>query len=150
LRFLGATSEPDANSISTERRDAMLARFEAWWEKSIHVEVGGQTVLREDIDLNSRSYRVVLAARELWAQLERYATAHRKGAAAPPDEEMIPLVFKAVVAYFDAHRPLPAGQVDVDWATYAEFCETWNIEVGPPYHELLAAMIGDEGQPKVV
>lgn len=125
--WLVPTLEPDPEA--DKRRGVIVGRLLAWWPKAVPAVKG--------VRFPSASYRKVLAAMELSAQVERYATAHKFAGMSPPDEELVAQVQKAAMAYLLAHVP---QDIDADFVTYRDACDTWGIEVGTPWAEIKAAL----------
>jgi hypothetical protein len=125
---------------SESRREKMAIRVRDFWNKTIHTQNEGRTVIREDLDLKSNSYRVVLAAYDLAAAIEGYAGFKRAGkdTDSQQEEQAEKLVGQMAVAYRDAHKPLVEGQLDTDWAGYNEYLEAFKdngLKMGMLLHE---------------
>jgi hypothetical protein len=124
----------------------------AWWNKAVFVKPPtgprfDDGVINPALNLRSTSYRVVLAAKELSAQIERYARAWRTADGGPigvpagsvPDDIQAGLLEKireSAIAYFEAHKVTPEGEPDTDFVTYMEACVMWEIEVGTPWADI--------------
>jgi hypothetical protein len=93
----------------------------------------------------SNSYRVILAASTLSAAIEEYAISGQAlpaGANDATEKELYAKVGKAAQDYVAAHEPLPAGQIDVPWSEYAQYCEVFKdagLKVGMSLHEFQAS-----------
>jgi hypothetical protein len=138
-------TELEFDAETVHRRDEVVGRMLAWWWKATHIELqqgpDAQSILALNgayYDLKSSSYRTILAAMELSAQIERYATAHKFVGMSPPDAELIQMVTKAAITYLEAHKP---AALDTDFVSYMDACETWGIEVGTPWAEISAAIV---------
>lgn len=87
------------------------------------------------MNLHSTSYRTVLAAKALHANIEEHA--RRK------DDEYLPEVKKATKAYFKAHFPIknpppgPLTTIDPDYHEYVVLCRKWGIEEGQLIHKVM-------------
>jgi hypothetical protein len=144
--------ELDAHEHTVARREEAVARMVAWWNKAVFVKPPtgprfDDGVINPALNLRSTSYRVVLAAKELSAQIERYARAWRTADGGPigvpagsvPDDIQAGLLEKireSAIAYFEAHKVTPEGEPDTDFVTYMEACVMWEIEVGTPWADI--------------
>lgn len=109
-----------------------------------------------DIDFSYRSYRRILAAKELARAIEKYATNWKhydvKGTGPndittmvlkTPDDECLGHVKSCVRAYVNAHRPIdkidhppgPLDTLDPPYVQYLEICRKYNIKEGTLLHE---------------
>jgi hypothetical protein len=126
----------DMADETVPRRDAMAMRVIRYlwlaWERK------GQGMVR-----GSKSYRVTLAAMRLEREIERYAAKWRSPLNEPDEATLEGLCRDAAVAYFEAHRPVPAGDrrlgadttTDPDYITYVRLCRQYKLEVGTLLHE---------------
>lgn len=104
------------------------------------------------INLYTKSYRAVLAAQELEALIEHYATNYRRIESTPQGtitEEMLDAedeqaIKQAAVRYFNAHLPVqtqgsppgPLSTIDPGYVEYIQLCRKYGIKEGQLLHEV--------------
>lgn len=135
--FRRADAATEAESL--RRREEITGRLVAWWKKMTEGQALHITT----------SYRRGLAAMELTAQIERYASAHTK-IPRPPDEELVGACTRAATAYLNTFKPLPEGTPDADFGDYMEACELGGIDVGTPLSEFSPEILALLAAPKLV
>lgn len=142
--------ELDMHEYTCVRRDRMAGRFMAWWLNvtTTKLQQGPDTTPirvfngKTGINPRSASYRTVLAAQELAAQIEKYAKAWRDDGGVSPvipegkEAALVKKVNEAAVAYCEAHKPAPNGEPDTDFVTYMEACATWNADPGTSWADI--------------
>lgn len=121
-----------------DRRNAITGKVLKFWRKSV-LENG------EGIDLQSKSYRVTLAAIKLHKAIDEYVRAGAKfnleGEVQDKAEEV--QVQRAAKEYFRAHFPVtafgakpgPISTLDPDYVEYVRLCRTYKLEIGTLLHE---------------
>lgn len=124
---------PEANA----RRDFMAGRVIDFWRSA--VEKKG-----EGIELQSKSYRVVLEAIRLEKLIEDYAQAHRLLEGRQNKETELESAIKdAALKYFKAHFPIenlgvkpgPLQTLDPNYIEYRAICNKFKLKVGCLLHE---------------
>lgn len=133
--------DEDGSDIAEARREFIITKVINFYDRAIHEEkelgAGKTRVIRDELKLDSTSYRVVLAANELAYQMEMYASApSREGYDEGNDKALENEVGKAARAYVDAHISLPANQIDCNWAEYQEYLTVFNVEMGTLLHTI--------------
>jgi hypothetical protein len=132
----------DPSSLATgegveDQRKRIISRVVSYWNRAIHTPMpngkeGGP--LREDLNLASNSYRVILAAVRLCQAIEDYAVTPISDAKALGEREGE--VGKAALGYLKAHEPLPANQLDCGWDEYTQYCEAYGLDLGRPLSDI--------------
>lgn len=128
--FVKPNAPTDAETIS--RRLEITGRLMAWWGKMTKGANG------EALNFDTASYRRGLAAMELTAQIERYATAHLRKARSPSDEELVAACTRAASAYLNVFKPFDGP--DTDFGTYMQACEVTGLDPGTPWPEVEKAL----------
>lgn len=134
------------NENVRKRRASINTRVAGYWDRAIHTEVAvptkegqvKQRVIREDLDLRSTSYRVILTADRLAQAIEEYTIGG-------DDKVLVEIVSQAAVKYLNAHKPLEPHQADPNWAEYLEYCQMFQLPIGTMLHEV-AERAKQEGQ----
>jgi hypothetical protein len=127
--------DEDMSEAAVERRDFIIKKVVNYYSRAILQKDSKE--LRDDLDLGSTSYRVVLAANVLAGEIERYARAYAEEGHTPElDKTIEGDVGKAAKGYLDAHKALASGQWDGGWNEYAEYCEAFGLELGTLLHEV--------------
>jgi hypothetical protein len=138
----------DGTAEAKVRREAIVAKVISFWRKSVKRAL--QT--NAGINLQSQSYRVILAAKKLEGLIEQYASNYRR--LAKKQDKNVPVleidddvlgaeVKRAAVEYFQAHFPVeldgakpgPVTTADPDYVEYIRLCRRYKLEEGVLLHE---------------
>jgi hypothetical protein len=126
----------DLTEQGITRRDYVVEKVRDFWIKSVSQNPAG-------IDLNSKSYRTILAARKLCDLIEKYADKYRNPLEGQTEKEIMKEIKGAAHEYFLAHFPAqqlgsvpgPLSTIDPEYVEYVQLCRKYNLKEGVLLHE---------------